>query len=600
MTRTVLFSWIGFSDIKSLKSKVAARESGDRVETVSNQGPIERVLRQYNKELPHGSGEDIYTLWRPLCQDAITEVYLWKAVTPPNRKNNEPPEDQEPFAAQKDEAGNFIKWLGAEFPQCSFFLECCYLKNPTDYGELYKFSEQQLNTFFNEHDSHEVTSICHVNSGTAQMQSTVLLLAKAKFTQLQLVKTSREAGLEWVDVPFDITVRYTPPFDAKGQDQHYNELLKASEEAMKEILGTSEVMKEVKSRAYLMAQYDGNILLRGETGTGKGLFAKEIHDASPRKKCPFKEVNCGAFPSDLLESELFGYVKGAFTGAGNGKEGKLMQANSGTLFLDEIGDLPLPQQVKILKILEQNSTKRKVDPVGGTRELTADVRIIAATNRPLEEMIQTGQFREDLYMRFGIASLTIPSLKELPEYDFFVFLDHFAKLVNVRYRGRGNYVEKQLTSEARQMLKEYSWPGNSRQLYMTLESIFLYLTPQKTAIVTGRIVSNAFSNFMIDNRKNDELDDILNRPLDDNFSIYELLNEVFAHYIIRAGKQVNHRSMAAIGQVLGFRGKEGSCGTPTAFRKYLAGKGKTYQVANNLQEKLRKSDEGRKILQGPE
>jgi transcriptional regulator with PAS, ATPase and Fis domain len=211
-------------------------------------------------------------------------------------------------------------------------------------------------------------------------------------------------------------------------------------------------MEECLELARRIAGSDFTVLITGESGTGKELLAQSIHNASPRSKQPFVAVNCAAVPESLLESELFGYAGGSFTGAlKEGKAGLFEQANNGAVFLDEIGDMPPMLQSKLLRVLQE----RQIMRVGSTKLTEVNIRVIAATNRNLRERIQAGQFREDLYYRLNALSLVVPPLRDRPE-DIFLLLEHFL--------AQQNQSQLKFTPEARALLLRYSWPGNIREL----------------------------------------------------------------------------------------------------------------------------------------
>jgi two-component system NtrC family response regulator len=218
------------------------------------------------------------------------------------------------------------------------------------------------------------------------------------------------------------------------------------------IVGTSEKLRAVLDMAGRVAASDASVLITGESGTGKELLAKGIHYNSPRAEGPFVAVNCAAIPENLIESELFGHVKGAFTGAVKDREGKFELANGGTLFLDEIGDLRVDLQAKILRALQE----RQVDRVGGKRPVSVDVRIIAATNKDIEQAVKEGIFRKDLYYRLSVIMLHIPPLRERRD-DIPLLANHFLRKFN-----QGNDVR--LAPEALASLTAYGWPGNVREL----------------------------------------------------------------------------------------------------------------------------------------
>ena len=227
-----------------------------------------------------------------------------------------------------------------------------------------------------------------------------------------------------------------------------------------EIVGDSQVMRQVLAAVDKVSGTDSSVLIYGESGTGKELVARAVHRASLRRDGPFVRVNCGALPRDLVESELFGHEKGAFTGAVRLKKGRFELAEGGTIFLDEVADLPPDTQVNLLRVLQE----KEFDRVGGERTLQADVRVVAATNRPLKEMVAEGTFREDLYYRLEVIPLVLPPLRERRD-DIPLLVEHFlqkkSREINVPLR--------RLTQEATQILSAYAWPGNVRELENIIE-----------------------------------------------------------------------------------------------------------------------------------
>jgi transcriptional regulator with PAS, ATPase and Fis domain len=226
------------------------------------------------------------------------------------------------------------------------------------------------------------------------------------------------------------------------------------------IIGQSPKMREVFELIPLMAHTEASVLITGETGTGKDKVAEAIHKRSNRAGKPFIKINCGALPESLLESELFGYVKGAFTGAVKDKPGMFRLAQGGTLFLTEIGDMPLPLQVKLLSVLDD----REFFPLGGDKKIKVDVRIIAATHRPLKQRVAAGEFREDLYYRLNVLHLHLPPLRER-ESDTRFLLNHFLRL----FAERSGNSAKTFSDEALQLLMDYPYPGNIRELRNIVE-----------------------------------------------------------------------------------------------------------------------------------
>jgi sigma-54 specific flagellar transcriptional regulator A len=231
------------------------------------------------------------------------------------------------------------------------------------------------------------------------------------------------------------------------------------------IVGRSAPMRDVLATIDRIARSPTTVLISGESGTGKELVVAALHDASPRRDAPLVTVNCGAIPESLLESELFGHTKGAFTGAVSTRQGRVGAAEKGTLFLDEVGELPLLLQVKLLRLLQQ----REYSMVGDDRVLHADIRVVAATNRNLEEEVAAGRFRQDLYYRLNVIQLDLPPLRERLE-DLELLALHFLRTSAVR-SGRPDICG--FTEEAMTRLKAYDWPGNIRALENTIERAVL-------------------------------------------------------------------------------------------------------------------------------
>ncbi len=237
------------------------------------------------------------------------------------------------------------------------------------------------------------------------------------------------------------------------------------------IVTQSPLMESLLAQAHLVAASDAGVMLYGESGTGKELLAQAIHQASARAKKPFVAVNCGAIPENLLESELFGYVRGAFTGATKDYTGLVREAHGGTLFLDEIGDMPLPLQVKLLRMLEQ----REVRPLGEAKSHPVDIRVISATHRDLAVEMTEGRFRSDLFYRLKVVALSIPALADRRD-DIPLLARHFLRTLAERYRREVNG----FSPEAMEILVRARWPGNVRQLLNVVE--------QAVALSTGPIV----------------------------------------------------------------------------------------------------------------
>jgi len=245
------------------------------------------------------------------------------------------------------------------------------------------------------------------------------------------------------------------------------------------IVTRSAKMEDLLRQARLVADSDASVLIFGESGTGKELLARAIHQAGRRADGPFVAVNCGAIPGELLESELFGHARGAFTGAVQAHKGLFQTADAGTLFLDEIGDMPLPLQVKLLRVLQEG----EVRPVGSTQSIPIDVRVISATHRDLDAARAAGQFREDLFYRLNVVSLRLPPLAERRE-DIPVLATHFLRSLAERYRKP----LPTLAPDAMALLIAAPWPGNVRQLLNLLEQAVALTT---TAVIPASVVQNA-------------------------------------------------------------------------------------------------------------
>jgi len=247
-----------------------------------------------------------------------------------------------------------------------------------------------------------------------------------------------------------------------------NSQLKQDSTGHHRIIGESVPMKALRQQLSLMAATNGSVLIYGESGTGKELVAHAIHALSTRAAEPFVEVNCAAIPEELIESELFGHIKGSFTSAHEDKIGKFQKADGGTLFLDEVGDMSLRTQAKVLRSLEE----QRFEPVGGPGSVQVDVRVVAATNKNLEEEIERGNFREDLFYRLNVIPFAVPPLRDRRE-DIPLLADFFLREFTTAY-GRK---PKELTPEAYRVLGQYHWPGNVRELKNLIERIVI-LNPQ--------------------------------------------------------------------------------------------------------------------------
>jgi DNA-binding NtrC family response regulator len=280
------------------------------------------------------------------------------------------------------------------------------------------------------------------------------------------VEAMRKGAADYITKPFindDIRLtikRIVESRELQMENQILRQELSQRCISFKNIIGTSDAIQKVFSVMEKVIPSKANILITGESGTGKGLVAQAIHESGPRMDKPFISINCGAIPENLLESELFGHKKGSFTSAIEDKKGLITMANSGTLFLDEVGELPSSLQVKLLNVIQN----KELTPVGDTRVIAVDIRIIAATNADLMQRVKDGRFREDLFYRLNVIEIRIPSLRERKD-DIPLLIKHYLQVFNDE---AGKKI-KDIDYEAMQAMLAYDWPGNIRELRNTLE-----------------------------------------------------------------------------------------------------------------------------------
>ncbi|MDH5285457.1 MAG: sigma 54-interacting transcriptional regulator [Betaproteobacteria bacterium] len=306
-----------------------------------------------------------------------------------------------------------------------------------------------------------------------------VIILTAHGTIPDAVSATQRGVFGFLTKPFDsqeLLQKVAAALKLSGDD---GEVANSSSEWRAGFVTRSPKMEDLLRQARLVADSDASVLIYGESGTGKELLARAIHKASPRAERPFVAVNCGAIPAELLESELFGHARGAFTGAVQAHKGLFQTADTGTLFLDEIGDMPLPLQVKLLRVLQEG----EVRPVGSTQSIPVDVRVISATHRDLEAQRAAGLFREDLYYRLNVVSLRLPPLAERRE-DIPVLATHFLRKLAERYRKP----LPTLAPDAMALLIAAPWPGNVRQLLNVLEQATALTT---TAVIPGSVVQSA-------------------------------------------------------------------------------------------------------------
>ena len=331
------------------------------------------------------------------------------------------------------------------------------------------------------------------------------------------VKATKLGAFDFLEKPLTIEKVSVVVKNAVQQRRLELELERLKEGGRRvEIIGESVPVKALRQQLALMAATNGRVLIYGESGTGKELVAQAIHALSQRAGDPFVEVNCAAIPEELIESELFGHRKGSFTGAQEDKIGKFQKADGGSLFLDEVGDMSLKTQAKVLRALEE----QRFEPVGAAASVQVDVRVIAATNKHLEEEIERGNFREDLFYRLNVIPFYVPPLRERVE-DIPRLADHFLREFVTAY-GRK---PKELTPEAYTLLAEYHWPGNVRELRNLMERIVI-MNPQ-VRVDARHIPLNPARR------------SVFERPMDRFGSLQEVREAVEREYILRKLEETN-------------------------------------------------------------
>lgn len=280
------------------------------------------------------------------------------------------------------------------------------------------------------------------------------------------VNTMRLGAYDYISKPPDLNRLLTTVRNALERKELTveNKVLKKKVSKNYEMIGESKEIDAIKDMIEKVAPTDARVLITGSNGTGKELVAHWVHQKSPRSSSPFVEVNCAAIPSELIESELFGHVKGAFTSAVKDRAGKFEAANKGTIFLDEIGDMSLSAQAKVLRALQEN----KISRVGSDKDIKVDVRVLAATNKDLKKEIEDGNFREDLYHRLAVILIKVPALNDRRD-DIPLLIEHFSKKISSE-QGTG---QKDFSKKAIDLLKSYDWTGNVRELRNVVERLII-------------------------------------------------------------------------------------------------------------------------------
>ena len=486
--KKVLLCWIGATDLRA--------SQGDDV----GEGPIAQAVEKLGFD-------EVFLISNYLSDDRVTAYVEWAKKRSPT-----------PYRLYEEE-----------------------LSSPTHFGEIYEAAVRVCTAALGEQPE-QVELTFHLSPGTPAMAAVWIILAKTRFPA-ELIESSRDHGVQTASVPFDISAEFLPNLLLKPDEQLRSVSAEKPIESANfaNIYYRSPIMAHLVERAQRVALRNVPVLLEGESGTGKELFARAIHDHSPRRDKPFIAVNCGAIPPGLVESELFGHEKGAFTDAKAPRKGRFELANGGTLFLDEIGELPKDVQVKLLRVLEE----KKIDRLGASKPISIDVRTVAATNRTLSEEVREGRFREDLFYRIVVAYLKLPPLRDRPG-DLGLLIDHLVEQINTENEGQPGYKRKEISASAKNIILNHSWPGNIRELQNTLRRAMVWADDDT---LTRRDIEEALLPAF---EKRDE--GILNRPLDGGFSLENLLGEVARHYIQRAEEESKNRTEAA--KRLGFSSRQ--------------------------------------------
>lgn len=485
MKMRVLVSWIGHNDLRSMAASLPSPQR-DALVAELGAGP------------PLSEGGPIHTL---LKQEAFDEVHLLSNYRPEwNRR--------------------FADWLGGKIK-----VHRVALDNPTDYERIFAIADELLSKLGFSRTSE--SELCmHLSPGTPAMAAVWVLLGRSRYraTFYQTYKGTSSI----TQVPLDLAIAEVFR-EADAHLQHLAAAAPAELPGFEAITGDSHPIREAAGRARLAAIRDVPVLIVGESGTGKELFAHAIHQASRRKEGPFLAINCAAIPRELLEAELFGHEKGAFTGATGSRQGLFERAHNGTLFLDEIGECDVAMQVRLLRVLQPPAKAHPCtcvfERVGGHKTIETNVRILAATNRDLHEAIKLGQFREDLYYRLAVITLGLPPLRERKG-DIPKLAAAILQEINDSFRrDEIGYRDKSLSAAAMEFVRRHDWPGNVRQL--------------RNALLQAAVLSQGTTL-----ERRDLLDSMasapagtanpLELPLGDGFDLDEHLNSIHRHYLERA------------------------------------------------------------------
>ena len=415
----------------------------------------------------------------------------------------------------------YVRWLSTR-TSAELKVENVCLTSPTNFGEIYQAAKRVV---LRETDviSSGDQRVYHLSPGTPAMAAVWILLAKT-LLPAELIESSIQEGVRTVEIPFDISAEFRPDLLHRADTalERLSEGHPPATAEFRHIIHRSPQMARVVERASRVAPRSVPVLIEGESGTGKELLARAIHKASRRAAGPLVVINCGAIPQELVESELFGHVRGAFTGATRDRTGVFEAASGGTIFLDEIGELPLQAQVKLLRVLQEHEVTR----VGSDRPHRVDARLIAATNRSLAEEVVAARFREDLFYRIAVAVLRLPPLRDR-QGDIGLLIDSLVAKINRDAAAAGFESNKKISAAARNILLKHTWPGNIRELQNTLQRAIVW---SAGGVIEAADIEDAL---LLPPRSN-RAPDILGQPLDSGINLQAIMSYVASHYLRRA------------------------------------------------------------------
>ena len=508
-SKRVLACWVGHNDLLAMAADLPAREQ-------------KKVLALIKRDLPaKKQSGPIKTL-----VDAVkfAEVHLLSN-----------------FDAWVNRS--FVKWLGRDAK-----IHAVEIEGPTDYPSIFSAADGVLQQLTSR-KSDGVRELCiHLSPGTPAMAAVWVLLGKSRYPATFYQSYAGTASV--TDIPFDLVLDYVPELlqSPDSSLQHLAARSPQEVEGFQKIIGKSQAIRLAVGRGQKAAIRDIPVLILGDTGTGKEMFARAIHAASHRKDGPFIAINCAAMPKDLLESELFGHKKGAFTGANDDRVGAFESADGGTLFLDEVGECGPEMQAKLLRALqpppEKGPCHRVFQRLGETKDRSSNVRIVAATNRDLMREIRLNRFREDLYYRLAVVTLKLPPLRERRG-DVPLLADALLRQINSEFAAtEPGYCDKSLSKSAISFLRRHPWRGNVRQLYSALV--------QASVMSDGDVLKPGDLSAAVAEHGEGDEEDVFKVALGDGFCLDEHLEKIQRQFLIR-GMDEAEGVLAKASRLLGIK-----------------------------------------------